>query len=373
MMSVAQPQRHVLFLIPTLNGGGAERVIVTLLKHLDRRRFRLTLGVVDMHQAVFGDDIPADVECINLGASRVRYALPRIVTLIRKRRPNVVFTTLGHLNLALSMVRPLLPNGVRCIARETAIISQALQAYTYPSVWKMLYRRFYRRHDLLICQSRDMQTDLIQRFSLPPGRSVIINNPVDVAHINQQAAVPLNHAKLPADRIRWVAAGRLSAEKGFDLLIEAVAMLGNPKIQIHVLGEGPLLAELQQFAGARGVADQIEFVGFQSNPYAWFAQADALVLSSHHEGFPNVVLEALACGTPVIATPAPGGVREILDGLTGCVMADRISATALADAMGAWLAGPRSRMPTSVVAPYRLERIVTRYASVLLNAGTEST
>ena len=141
MMPVAQPQRHVLFLIPTLNGGGAERVIVTLLKHLDRRRFRLTLGVVDMHQAVFGDDIPADVECINLGASRVRYALPRIVTLIRKRRPNVVFTTLGHLNLALSMVRPLLPNGVRCIARETAIISQTLQAYTYPSVWKMLYRR----------------------------------------------------------------------------------------------------------------------------------------------------------------------------------------------------------------------------------------
>ena len=102
---MTQAKRSVLFLIPTLNGGGAERVIVTLLKSIDRSRFRLTLGVVDMRKAAFRNDLPADVECIELGATRLRYALSRIVALIWKRRPDVVFSTLGHLNLVLSIIR----------------------------------------------------------------------------------------------------------------------------------------------------------------------------------------------------------------------------------------------------------------------------
>ena len=363
--SMTQAKRSVLFLIPTLNGGGAERVIVTLLKSIDRSRFRLTLGVVDMRKAAFRNDLPADVECIELGATRVRYALSRIVALIWKRRPDVVFSTLGHLNLVLSIIRPLLPGGVRYIARETGVVSKTLQTYSYSGVWKILYRWFYRRFDMLVCQSHFMQADLVERFGFPAKRSVIINNPVDVEQISKMATAPLDYSGFPAGGIRLVAAGRLSTEKGFDLLIEAMAVLGNPTLYLYILGEGSLLNELRQLAIARGVADNIEFVGFQSNPYAWLAQADAFVLSSRHEGFPNVVLEALACGTPVIATPALGGVREILDGVTGCVVAGEISAAALASAVSEWLDDPRSRIPALAVAPYRLKQIVRQYEAIL--------
>ena len=364
-MSLTQPKRSVLFLIPTLNGGGAERVIVTLLKSLDRGRFRLILGVVDMRKAVFRNDVPADVECIDLGATRVRYALPRIVALIWKRRPDVVFSTLGHLNLVLSIIRPLLPGGVRYIARETSVVSEMLQTYSYSGVWRIFYRRFYRRFDVLVCQSRFMQANLVERFGFPAERLVIINNPVDIEQVSKMAAAPLGYPGFPAGCIRLVAAGRLSAEKGFDLLIEALAALGNPAIYLYILGEGVLLNELKQLAIVRGVADNIEFVGFQSNPYAWLARADAFVLSSRYEGLPNVVLEALACGTPVIATPAPGGVREILDGVTGCVVAGEVSAAALASAVGEWLDGPRSRILAWAVAPYRLTQIVRQYEAIL--------
>lgn len=363
-------KRNVLFLMPSLGGGGAERVITTLLRALDRSRFRLAIAVVDMRKAVYRDDIPPDVEIIDLGATRVRYALPKIIALIWKRRPHVVFSTLGYLNLALAIVHPLLPRGVRYIARETSIVSCTLQTHPWATAWTMLYRWFYKRHDLLVCQSQYMQADLVGQFGYPPQRSVVINNPVDLNYIQGRSAAPLNHSGRGDGKIRLVAAGRMSEVKGFDLLIEAIAVLADPRIHLALLGEGPLRDELAQLAAARGVADQVEFVGFQSNPYAWFARADAFVLSSRYEGFPNVVLEALACGTPVIATPAPGGIREILDSIPECVVAEEVSAQSLADAMGAWLRGDRGRVGPAAVAPYELDRIVGQYENLLLPAWT---
>ena len=114
-------------------GGGAERVIVTLLRHLNRLDFRLGLAVVDMRGGGYRDDVPEDVEFIDLRCTRVRYALPKIMRLIWQRRPDVVFSTLGHLNLALAMLRPLLPNGVRYIGREACIVSETLSEIGIPA------------------------------------------------------------------------------------------------------------------------------------------------------------------------------------------------------------------------------------------------
>ena len=90
-----------------------------------------------MREAVYRDDVPEDVEFIDLQCTRVRYALPKIVRLIWQRRPDVVFSTLGHLNLALAMLRPLLPNGVRYIGREVCVVSETLSEYTHPRLWRL--------------------------------------------------------------------------------------------------------------------------------------------------------------------------------------------------------------------------------------------
>lgn len=358
------PQRHILLLIPSLKGGGAERVMVTLLKHLDRSRFRLTLAVVDMHNAVYRDEIPSDIEVIDLGARRVRYALPKIISLVWKRRLAVVFSTLWHLNLALALIRPLLPRAVRIIARESTLVSQNINANPMPGVWKRLYRLFYRQLDLVVCQSRAMQHDLIEQFGLPLRKSLVINNPVDIERIATLVLAPVEAFPTSKCSIVLIGAGRMSSEKGFDLLIEAVALLGNPNIRLILLGEGRLLNDLKALALARCIADQVLFAGFQSNPYAWLVRADAFVLSSRYEGFPNVVLEALACGTPVISTPAPGGTQEILENVEGCFVAEAVSAEALAVALRVWLAGPRGRVSPSAVAPYSVDLIVQQYEKV---------
>ena len=362
-------RKRVLFLIPSLRGGGAERIVVTLLRHLNRSKFKLALAVVDARQAAFLNDIPEDVEFIDLGCRRVRYAVLKILILIWKRRPDVVFSTLGHLNLALAMLRPLLPRAPRYIARETNVVSQHLVVYRNPWVWGWMYRRFCGRHDAIICQSQDMLNDLVANYALPHERTVLIHNPVDVERI-RRLATETCHENIPAfeedsDSVQLIAAGRLVHQKGFDLLIEALALLRDTHICVTILGQGPLRAGLERLAGVKGVADRVRFAGFQANPYAWYARADAFVHSSRYEGFPNVILEALACGVPVIATPATGGTREILDGIPECAMAKEVSSESLADAISEWLEGNRSPVPQDVVAPYQLSTILPRYARLL--------
>lgn len=362
---MSEKRRRVLFLIPTLTGGGAERVVVTLLQHLDRRRFDLALAVVDTRGAAFRDEVPPDVEFIDLGCRRVRHALPKLVRLLWRRRPDFVLSTLGHLNLALSIVRPVLPGGTHYIARETTVVSRGITEYSRPRLWAWAYRRFYGHFDRVICQSRGMCSDLVEVFGLDADRAVVIHNPVDRVRIT---AALVAQAPLPAPPglLRLVAAGRLAREKGFDLLIDALAFATRRDLHLTILGDGPLPNALVDQASARGVAERVQFAGIQPNPYPTLGAADLFVLSSHYEGFPNVVLEALACGTPVVATPAPGGVREILDGVDGCIVAEEISAQALAAALDRW---QPSRVPSSAVAPYAVDRIVAAYEAELLRAG----
>lgn len=366
---MSEKQNRVLFLIPSLQGGGAERVFVSLLRHIDRQKFRLMLAVVDTSHSVYRADVPKDVELIDLGCSRVRQAIPRIIQLIWKHRPEVVFSTLGHLNLALAIVRPLLPNLTRYIARETSIVSHLPTAYKIPFWWFLAYRLFYGRLDKVVCQSRDMYEDLIQTFGFPSEKAVVIHNPFDGDHVRKMAGEALcTMAKKDvgsrSGAINVVAAGRLTFEKGFDLLIEAIALCGDSRIRLALLGEGPMRDALQSLIVQNGLGDQVQLLGFKKNPYPYLAEADVFVLSSRFDGFPNVVLEALACGTPVIATPAPGGVGEILNGVEGCVVTEDISSNSLARVLSNFTAG--YRVPPEAIRAYGINSIVQQYEQVLL-------
>ncbi len=366
-MSAARAR--VLFILPTLMGGGAERVICTLLRHLDRDQFVATLAVLDMTNAVYRADVPDDIPVVDLQRGRLRQALLAIGRLIWKTRPDLVFSTSGHVNLALAAGRPLLPHKSKFVARETAMIS-LLQEPGYEAVpvwWHWAYRRFFGALDAVVCQSEEMRSDLVEQLSVPRDRTVVIPNPVDIDAIRQRAAEPVDVGwRAVRDTIELVAAGSLQPRKGFDLLIDALAFAERPDLRLTILGDGPLRQALQSQAVRRGVADRVRFLGFQKNPYPFIAAADAFVLSSRFEGMPNVVLEALACGTPVIALPAPGGVREVLKGMTGCRVATDVSAAALATELRQFVFG--HRLPADVVAPYAVADVTRRYEAVLANA-----
>ena len=171
-------RRRVLFIIPSLTGGGAERVFSILLRHLDRSHFELHLVVLRLKGAAFAEDIPEHIVVHDLKTSRVRYALPSIVRLVWKVKPHTILSTLAHLNLALILGKPLLPHSTRLLVREATIVSTFLSEETrHPQLWGWFYRHLYRRADKVVCLSDAMMNDLAENFKLPREKLVRIYNP----------------------------------------------------------------------------------------------------------------------------------------------------------------------------------------------------
>lgn len=364
--------KTILFVVPSLGGGGAERVVLTLLKHLDRTEFRLSIAVINTRRSVHLGEIPRDVELIDFGSRRVRAALFKLLRLIRKRRPDVVFSTQGYLNLGIALIKPWLPAETRCVARETSIVSKLLPLHRRPAVLRFLYRRVYRRLDTIICQSRAMRDDLVSSYGFPAGKTVIIHNPVDVEWVRARAREKAGQGELKPGCLNLVTAGRLSPEKGMDIVIAALALCRMPNLNLVILGEGQLHAALEALASKLGVRSQVQFAGFQTNPYPWFAHADLFVLGSRSEGFPNVALEALACGTPLVATPCDS-LWDLGIGVGEGLLARDFTAQALAEAIQQALLR-RADFSVSVErirAKFGVGAIASQYRDLLRHSGRE--
>lgn len=299
---------RVAFVLPYFDGGGSQRVALNLLRGLPRERFLPELLMFDA-RGPLRRLAPADVPVRDLGGARLRAVLPRLLWALRERRPDVVFSTFGYVNLALLVLRPLLRVRPRLVIREGNTPSESLPRLAFGSAMAAGYRLLYRRADCVICQSRLIADELRQRYGVPEERLVRLANPVEADEIRRLATPAVRH---PGPGARFVASGRLTRQKGFDRLLEMFAALP-PPAHLTILGEGADEAALRAQARRLGVAERTLFAGFAADPWARYAGADAFLLPSRWEGMPNAALEALACGAPVIATPEAGGVPEVAE------------------------------------------------------------
>jgi glycosyltransferase involved in cell wall biosynthesis len=267
-------------------------------------------------------DLRSDVVVHELGAEHARAAVPAVVKTVWKVRPQVVLSTLG-MNLALALARPLLPRSTRVILREGNSASAFLDEVRRESpvraiVYRWSYRSLYRLADKVVCQSEFMMKDIASCLGLPIDRMTRIYNPVDTERVRS-----LSHDEVPAyvgPGPHLVTVGKLAYQKGYDVLLRALVLVrqGYPTATLTIVGDGADRHTLEELAWQLELADAVRFLGFVKNPYPYVARADLFVSSSRYEGFANVILEALACGTPVVATDCPSGNREILEeGITG--------------------------------------------------------
>ena len=301
----------VLFVLPNFAGGGAERVALTLLNNLDRARFAPELAVFEAAgplRAAMGADIPLH----DLKRPRLRRALPALLRLIRRRRPAVVCATQGYVNLALLAARPVLPKATRIVVRESNTPSQSLPNRALPWATGLAYRLLYPRADAVLCQHRKTEQEMAARFGVAPERIEVLPNPVDSAAL-RAAAAPVSRE--PGKGPRFIAAGRLTRQKGFDRLLDMMVELGG-QAHLTICGSGPEQAALQARAAELGLSARVRFGGFRQPLAPLLAGADACLVPSRWEGLPNVALEALACGTAVIASPQSGGIAELAGAVT---------------------------------------------------------
>ncbi len=294
----------IIFILPDLNAGGAERIVTTIANHLPREKFEPKILLI-RKEGAYLEILRDDVEIIDIKTERIRNSLLPILNEIRKHKPDIVFSGFGEVNAYISFFIKMFPK-TRFIARETNVVSQHVTRKDIRFFYKF-YNNFHR----IICQSDDMMNDLLQNFRIRKEKLVKINNPVDFDFIENKLAESEKPESFKADFKNVVAIGNLSARKGFDNLLKVFSKLKNEKILLHILGDGRdrdlLLQQKMDLA-----LENVIFHGQQINPYQYLKFADLFILSSRYEGFPNVLLEAGACGTYALANNCPGGINEII-------------------------------------------------------------
>lgn len=304
------PQKTILFILPDLEAGGAERIVTTIANHLPRERFEPKILLL-RKEGAYLEILKDDVEVVDMNVRRIRNSLLPILNEIRKRKPEIVFCGFGEVNAYISFFIKMFPK-TKFIARETNVVSKHVTRKDIRFFYK-----FYNNFHKIICQSDDMQEDLVENFNIKKDKIAKINNPVDFDFIVEKLAESVKPESFKSDFKNIVAIGNLSSRKGFDNLLKVFTHLKEEKILLHILGDGRDRELLHQMKNELELKNVI-FHGPQKNPYPYLKFADLFILSSRYEGFPNVLLEAGACGTYSLANTCPGGISEIIQpGING--------------------------------------------------------
>jgi len=360
------PRPRILLLIPHLGGGGAERVVSLLARGLDQEKYELHLGVVTQTETT-GAELPSWVRVHALGAPRVRAGAFKLLGLVRRVKPDLILSGMFHLNFLVLLLRPFFPRRTCVLVRQNGTVSAMLDSGGLPRYTRLLYRLLYRRADRVICQTRSMADDIAGELGLPQSQLAVLPNPVDLEEIRN--FIGENPVPWPAPGPHLLAVGRLSREKGFDLLLQALALiLGQvPGVSLLIAGAGPEEARLKAQCQASGLDTAVRFAGQITRPWTSFPNATLFVLASRHEGLPNALLEAAAGGLPIVALPASGGVVELLRNQPGVWLAPEVSAEALAASLLAALGSLRSgeRFTHSFMEEFRTDRAIHAYEELI--------
>jgi glycosyltransferase involved in cell wall biosynthesis len=302
-----------MLLVPSLKGGGSERVIVNLAKYLSRDKFDIELVVINFN-GVYNDELPTDISIKDLKSKRTIKSFLPLYHHIKKSKPNIILSTGPQLNLMLLIMKSFINKRINIVVREGSIVSENLKKNQ--KIFSFLYKRLYNKAHLIICQSNYMAEDLIKNFNVKKSLIKIIRNPVDIERIERLYSnsnnpyTPYNSEKT----INILTVGRLSDEKNHSYLIKTFYnnFKNNSNVKLFIMGEGVLKEKLQLQIKNIEMEDRIYIIGFKKNPYIWMRHANLFVLASKYEGLPNVLLEALACSVPVLVNTHPGGTSEIM-------------------------------------------------------------
>lgn len=339
---------------------------VTIANELAKRGFTVDLVLANARGPNL-KDIVDNVNVVDLDSPRVLHSLLPLSKYIRSKRPDVVLSAMNYANIIAALACWLSRTPVRLVASEHANFGSWVDGSVrikQKIVFKLL-RFAYRRVDSLIAVSEAVADDVSAYTGYPKENIKIIYNPVFSDDLVLKSKQYLEHAWFADPALHViVAAGRLTEVKAFDVLIEgfSLAHKKNRNTRLVILGDGELLAPLQEKAVEAMVEDEVDFVGFVENPYPYMAQSSVFVLSSRMESFGNVLVEAMACGAPVVSTSCRGGPVEILEGGRWGRLVPVGDPLAIADAILSYLSDG-SRPAVKLRAEYfSVQRAVDAYA-----------
>lgn len=303
-----------------MGGGGAEKMALHLLQGFVQRG----LGVDLVLAHAIGPNlshVPESVRVIDLKAPSVRQnLLGRCIHYLRQEQPYGMLTSIHFANIVALVARRLTGVRTRVIVREESTLSQYVRrtplqrGQIMVKLMPMLAHYFYPWADAIVAVSQGVAEDLARTARLPMERIQVVYSPIVTPDIDQRSQEPLDHAWFaPGEPPVVLGVGRLSQPKDFPTLIRAFALVQQQRpARLMLLGEGEERASIESLVRDLKLEAVVSLPGYVDNPFAYMRRAAVFALSSIWEGLPSVLVEAMACGTPVVATDCESGPREIL-------------------------------------------------------------
>ncbi len=309
-------QKVALFL-PSLQGGGAERVMINLARVFSEQGLEVDL-VLAKAEGPYLSQVPPEVRVIDLHSNRVLRSLPELVRYLRRERPKAILSALDHANVVTIWARKLSRVPCRVVVSVHSTLSRAIahDADLRRRLMPNLIGIFYPWADEIVVVSGGVADDLTKTTGLQRERIQVIYNPVVTPDVFEKARESLGHPWFaPGEPPVILSVGRLTKAKDYPTLIRAFARVRREHpARLMILGEGEERPKLEALIRELDLEEDVSLPGFVDNPYAYMARSAVFVLSSAWEGFGNVLVEAMAVGTPVVSTDCPSGPAEILEG-----------------------------------------------------------
>jgi glycosyltransferase involved in cell wall biosynthesis len=324
--------RPISLFIPGLEGGGAQRVFVNLANSLVEIIDSPIHLIVIREGGVFRDELRPEVEVINLGTGRVSRSIMSLARYLRTHRPRVFVSTMNYCNVVAILAWRLAGRPCRMVVREASVVRDGNR------LMRFLMRWSYPQADCVVALSPEVRLSLLRAGIPVADRIVEIGNPGVFQDLDAVASRP---CFLIQPMPRFICAvGSLRRAKGFDILLSAFARLSDTSLHLVILGEGPLRKELEVQVCELGVEGRVHMPGFVKHPIDVIRQAELFVLSSRWEGFPNVLLEALSTGVPIVAADCDGAPRSMLENGSHGHLVTTEDSVALAEGIEAALKSP---------------------------------
>lgn len=298
----------IIFLLPSLVPGGAERVISFVAQNIDKEKFIPTLLIAGF-QIDSSYDV-SHVDVIYLNKKRILTAIPLIVLNIIKIKPDIVVSSISHVNTAMSLISPFFKD-IKFIGREATILSKRKNE-NKKRTWSPInfIPNGFKNLDMLICQSQDMALDMIKNYNMPKHKVHVINNPISSLN-------PIKKTDSPSKIKKYITVGRLTEIKGHIRILNILSKLNTP-FEYTIIGDGILKEGIFEHAKKLDIYQYIKYIPFTNNVSYFLSESDIFLQGSYVEGFPNALLEGNVVGIPSIAFDVPGGTKEIIiNGVNG--------------------------------------------------------
>ena len=358
------PPLSILLFLHSYEAGGVERVALRLARawqdagcdlHIAMGRRSGPLAAEQPHNVTMHFARPSKLAA----PFESLWLVPHLVNVVRKQRPAVLFCAGNTYAIVAILARLLLAGECPPILCK---ISNTLVRTDMPYAGQLLYRIWLkiqaRLIDHFVAMAESLRAEIHTQMGVSKDRISVISDPAITE--NMIRSVPPDNQ---TSGRRFLGAGRLVAQKNYPLLLRAFASIAKPDDRLTIIGEGIERRRLEQLAQHLGIRDQLELPGHVADPLAWIARADALVLSSEYEGLPAVLVEALAVGTPIVATHCSPGIDELLNGGELGTIVPAGDQSALATAMER--IGERDwdrKAMTAKAAFFTIERSAQKYA-----------